>query len=151
MIFEAGLTIFITFFAWFSGDDNGENKLGFKEEVVLSRFCVFIYMYYNNLREFISSRKICVCGKKLMITGRFALLQIYTREGTFEAKHLEKRLIFWPSLLLNFFLIKRCWKCSRGYFYGFSTQGKQSNGKLKVEYEETALENDFLLTSRKTG
>ena len=45
----------------------------------------------------------------------------------------------------------RCWNCRRGYFYGFSTDGKQKDGLMKIQYEETALENEYLLTSRKTG
>ena len=42
-------------------------------------------------RDFSSSRKFCVCGKKLTLTGRSAKVQIYTRKGTFIANHLEKR------------------------------------------------------------
>ena len=31
------------------------------------------------------------------------------------------------------------------------TNGKQEDGQIKIEYEDTALEYKFLLTSRKTG
>ena len=89
----------------------------------------------KDMLEFQSTKVNCFCGKKIIVTGRFALIHVYTRSGTKTAKHIEKR----------------CWNCGRGFFYGFSTEGKQKDGKMRIQYDETALENEYLLTSRKTG
>ena len=128
-----------------------QEKSSHSERFVCSTFVLSSSKHLTFWREFMSSRTNCKCGKKLMTTGRFATVQIYTRNGTFVAQHLEKR--FFPNYfryLVSF--VCRCWKCLRGYFYGFSTEGKsEQKGKMKIIYEETALENKFLFTSRKTG
>ena len=79
---------------------------------------------------FKSLRKICECGSVLKETGRNASLTLYTRNGVvLNAVHYEKR----------------CRSCGRGYFYSFHTRGQH------LHYEDSCLEQPYLITSRKTG
>ena len=80
--------------------------------------------------SFNSLRKICECGAGLKESGRSAKITLYTRYGVvLNAVHHEKR----------------CRSCGRGYFYSFHTHGKY------LYYDDTCLEQAYLITSRKTG
>ena len=79
---------------------------------------------------FKSTRTICECGAKVKESGRKAGITLYTRHGVvLNALHFEKR----------------CRTCSRGYFYSFHTEGRH------LYYEDTCLDQPYLITSRKTG
>ena len=79
---------------------------------------------------FKSLRKLCECGSVLKESGRNASLTLYTRNGVvLNAVHYEKR----------------CRSCGRGYFYSFHTRGQH------LHYEDSCLEQPYLITSRKTG
>ena len=45
----------------------------------------------NVPEEFATFRHRCDCGSRLTKTGRLATVQIYTRAGTSQAKHMEYR------------------------------------------------------------
>ena len=80
--------------------------------------------------SFKSLRKICECGAGLKESGRNAKITLYTRHGVvLDAVHYEKR----------------CRACGRGYFYSFHTHGRY------LYYDDTCLEQPYLITSRKTG
>ena len=104
---------------------------------------------FNILHCFTHFRSYCDCGAIVEATGRSADVLIYTRNGTFNAKHLEFRFIFTTlHLYINFFPnICRCKskKCRAGFFYGFKTKGH------KLFYDINCLEKAYFFTSRKTG
>ena len=77
-----------------------QEKSSHSERFVCSTFVLSSSKHLTFWREFMSSRTNCKCGKKLMTTGRFATVQIYTRNGTFVAQHLEKR--FFPNYFRYF-------------------------------------------------
>ena len=80
--------------------------------------------------DLMSKQKLCECGSTLKASGRSAKLTLYTRHGVvLNALHQEKR----------------CRSCGRGYFYSFHTHGRF------LYYDDTCLEQAFLITSRKTG
>ena len=84
----------------------------------------------ENSSSFKSMRKICECGSALKESGRNAKITLYTRHGVvLNAIHHEKR----------------CRSCGRGYFYSFHTHGRF------LVYDDTCLEQPYLITSRKTG
>jgi hypothetical protein len=79
---------------------------------------------------FMSARKICECGSALRESGRSAKITLYTRHGVvLNAIHHEKR----------------CRSCGKGFFSSFHTHGRF------LYYDDTCLEQPFLITSRKTG
>jgi hypothetical protein len=80
--------------------------------------------------SFMSMRKVCVCGCALKASGRSAKITLYTQHGiVLNAAHSEKR----------------CRSCGRGFFYSFHTHGRY------LHYDDTCLEQPFLITSRRTG
>ena len=80
--------------------------------------------------SFQSMQKVCECGHTLKESGRTAKITLYTRHGiVINAAHHEKR----------------CRSCGRGYFYSFHTHGQY------LYYDDTCLEQSYLITSRKTG
>ena len=84
----------------------------------------------DNSTSFMSMRKTCECGCALKASGRSAKITLYTRHGIIlNAAHHEKR----------------CRSCGRGYFYSFHTHGRY------LHYDDTCLEQPYLITSRKTG
>ena len=84
----------------------------------------------DNSTSFKSLRKICECGCALKESGRNAIITLYTRHGVvLNGAHYEKR----------------CRSCGRGYFYSFHTHGRY------LHYDDTCLEQPYLMTSRKTG
>ena len=84
----------------------------------------------KEVTSLMSKRKICECGSALKLSGRSAKITLYTRNGiVLNAAHHEKR----------------CRSCGRGYFYSFHTHGRF------LHYDDTCLEEVFLVTSRKTA
>lgn len=97
---------------------------------------------------FKSRRQVCECGSGLKESGRKASITLYTRHGVvLDALHFEKR----------------CRNCGRGYFYSFHSM-VSNFFCIKVTiinliifqgnclyYDDTCLEQPYLITSRKTG
>ena len=110
----------------------------------------------KDLLNFKTSATICDCGLRLIDTGRVASVQIFTRNGTFTANHLEYRSLEHLILkLCNPQFFNRCQfrSCRMGFFYGFKTKssGKDDKSKCLMLYDDDALEQGYFFTFRKTG
>ena len=87
--------------------------------------------------EFKTKRSSCNCGGEVKsFKNRFSDITVYTEEGPKRCKHLEFR----------------CSDCSKGYFFGYSTEIvnkdlKNDKKVFKKMYEEDCLENEVLVTS----